>query len=71
MSPQYKAYKVFVLKKHMNYETKQKGDINKINDRLERKKSKLATLSNIKKSKKNKNRKKHQNVGERERISLE
>ena len=47
LSPQYQAYKMFVLKKRIDYETKQKADLSKISMRLNGEKSKLATLTNI------------------------
>ena len=47
LPPQYQAYKMFVSKKRIDYETKQKADLSKISMRLNGEKSKLATLSNI------------------------
>ena len=47
LPPQYQAYKMFILKKQTDYETKQKADLSKISLCLNREKSKLATLSNI------------------------
>ena len=47
LPPQYQAYKMFVLKKRIDYKTKQKADLSKISMHLNGEKSKLATLSNI------------------------
>ena len=46
LPPQYQAYKMFVLKKRINYETKQIADLSKISMCLNKEKSKPATLSN-------------------------
>ena len=56
LPPQYQAYKMFVLKKRIDYETKQIADLSKISMCLNKEKSKPATLSNILlKRKKNQN----------------
>ena len=47
LPPQYQAYKMFILKKWTDYETKQKANLSKISMRLNGEKSKLATSSNI------------------------
>lgn len=51
LSPQYKAYKVFVIKNCIDYETlcetKKRAKMNKIDECLNEEKSKLAKLLNI------------------------
>ena len=47
LSPQYQAFKTFVLKNRIDYETKQEEDLIRTCTRLKGEQSKLATLSSI------------------------